>query len=805
MYVGLFLISLATLLLELLHTRILSFMLWSSLVYMVVTIAMLGFGISGTFLCFFSDRLVKNVERWSAVLALLFALSSVIGIAIIGRAPIPAFRLNESPVYVVRLVLFYVVLTAPFFLAGACIGLALMARTDRAARLYFANLLGSAAGCIVYVPLIESVGAEPALLLSAVVACMAGAAFSYRKHLRLAVAVCAIGLVALVAGVVAPTKLLTLRCDPDKVLGRYTEHGTDKHGTIELTRWSAISRTDVISAPDAGGELPDGVWISYKIATADADSWTAIVEGLTDERMQEMAAYNSYRHDPRGLPYVIQDEPDVLVIGAGGGIGVVRAVVNGARSIVAVDINRTTLDLVRNEYKEYTKGLYLRPEVEVVADEGRSFVRRCNRQFDVIQLHGVDTFAALASGSYVMAENYLYTVEACRDYLEHLTENGILVFTRMSFSPPRETMKVCTALVEAMRQLEVEAPWRHVIVLGNSDSDWANVLVKRTPYTQDDLRAYKGIIAELGYKPYYVPGEPAPVEPPDNTRFYFFPAFFKSDREDMLQEFYRSYPYDITPPTDNKPFFYKTRRIREYLAGRRVVEASGYEHNLGFLSLAVLLVETVVASLVLILLPLLKFRREALRGAHAPSYITYFFCLGLGFIAIELQLMQRFALFLGHPVYSISVVLFTILLFAGAGSLLSEKLRLSHGTVALMTLCIATLSLVYIFVSPLLFRTFLGWSTPLRVTVSVLYLAPLSFMMGMPFPTGLRLLKQVDASIIPWAWGANGTASVVGAVLSVFVAMSFGFNVVLASATLAYVLCGAIMGVRSRAITLGTG
>jgi hypothetical protein len=411
--------------------------------------------------------------------------------------------------------------------------------------------------------------------------------------------------------------------------------------------------------------------------------------------------------------------------------------------------------------------------------EGRNFVARSTEKYDLIQFSQVDTWAAAASGAYSLSENFLYTTQAFLDYYDHLTDDGMLTVGRWYFEPPRQAFRLVTIGTTALEQRGAVDPSQHFVVVRAGDT--STFIMKKSPFTTEEIARLRDVVDSLGFDMLYAPDETDPKN-------WFVQFFAAPDRA----QFYRDYPLDVTPTTDDRPFFF------EYYGW-----SNFGDFRSGKATLVILLIQALLLASALILWPLWRFRRQGLATRGARRFIVYFAALGIGFIFIEIGLMQRFILFLGHPIYSTSVVLFSVLTFSGIGSLLSGRLlRVSSHTTGhdgagerdprwlqsrvIPLLCLLTV--VYILVLPPLFRALLGMELTYRVFVSILLLAPMGLLMGMPFPLGIRLVDQVNSALVPWAWGVNGFNSVVGSILAVMIAQSYGFAVVMVLAVIVYLL-----------------
>jgi hypothetical protein len=648
------------------------------------------------------------------------------------------------------------------------ISLALRAAASRVDRLYFWDLLGAGLGCFSAVLIMNWIGPPGAVGVALGAAAAAAAVFSPGRPLRIAGAALALGFfVSAIFAVeipftVARTKELAIQTNLRRMTPRFM-------------RWTALFRTDVLEdtglAPRREGcdywgnsviappncERPR-FWINH-----DATAGT----GIYDMRGRSKLEYMEY--NVLHLPYLVSNEnPRVLVIGVGGGRDVINALQHGAAYITGVELDPVAVDLLQEELNELSDGWFRRPDVELVAGEGRNYVRATDRKFDLIQLTAVDTLSAEFSGSYVLAENYLYTVEAFHDYFEHLSPGGILSFAMGNLNPgePRAAGRIVSVAQRALRERGIERPQDHVAVI-SSNRLYAEVLIRTEPFEPEQVRRLEESAERLRFSPLLLPGAGGhPV-------FRALVGATGEKRKQRLEEL----RFVVTATTDDRPFFFSFFRWKGLFAPGRLTPS--HSSALGQIVLGLLVVTLSVLGAVFVLGPLLVLRRRGIagRGAEPFGILVYFSAVGLGFMFFEISLIQRFVLFLGYPTYSLGVTLFSLLIFLGWGSFLSrrwvghERTALPLGVAALLVLTV-----FYVTGLPWIQNQFLGTPIGVRVALTVAILAPLGLVMGMFFPLGIRRAEEVHENLVPWAWGINGCASVTGGVLSVVLAMSRGFT-----------------------------
>jgi spermidine synthase len=520
---------------------------------------------------------------------------------------------------------------------------------------------------------------------------------------------------------------------------------------IVSTKWNSFSRVDVVEGP-LGNDL------AYIFIDADASTVVLKWDGKL-----ESARYLNKTID--FLPYHLVDKPRVLIIGSGGGRDVLVALVGNSSEIVAVELNPIIIEATKN-YGERAGNIYNNSKVEVIIDEGRSFVSRSNEKYDVIVLTLVDSWAAFSAGGYALAENYLYTVEAFQQYLDHLTDNGLLVMIRWNVEIPRLVSTAIAALQERGKSV-AEAGNHMAIILENvgEPNDRALFLLKKTPFTEGEAQKIEDKILSIGSSPkmFYVPYV-FKAEQPYNALF---------NGSINLSQFNAYFSYGTEPVYDNNPFYFCAEKPIPW-------------------TLTILIQLTLTLSFIFIALPLVLRRHSVLNDLrNSLLAILFFSALGLGYMIIEISLLQKFILFLGYPTRALSVILFSLLLSSGIGSLVSswrtEKTNITK-RIQIACLSIIIIAITYLLLLPNLFAAWLSYESPIRIIISIILLIPLGFFMGIPFPSGLRILEESTSQSIPWMWGINGIMSVIGSVITTAIGIILGFNQALLLGASAYLI-----------------
>jgi len=774
---GLALTSFAALLLELALTRLFSVVLFYHFAFLAISIALLGMGAGGVFAYLLKARLAGVGTRpLAAGLCMANALVVVVVLEIVLHSRV---ALDVSGKNLLRLTVLYLTAAVPFFLTGLLFSVVFARETHRIPRLYGADLCGGSLACLAVVPLLNWVGGPNTVLAAGIALAGAGMIWAEGRAAGRTAGLLGLGLVALI-GANYSGRLI----DVVYAKGMFRDPEW-----VEFARWNALSRVEVDRQGQAKAIVIDADASTY-IMNADLGHWQG-----TEWEHNLMAA-------PPALANVLRPHGEFAIIGPGGGVDVLRAVANGSPSVTGIEINPIiATTIMRGRYADYSLHLYERPDVHIHVGDGRSFLRSTQEHFDVVQMTLVDTWASTAAGAFALSENNLYTVEAFREYFEHLKPEGMIAITRWEFRHPREALRVVAVAMEALHGLGVVNPARNFIVAsqGALDEDGIPVVVlaKKTAFTAAEEAAVTNHFdhyAELD--PLYLPSQPG--------RNPFSELIASNDP----YGFARGYAYNVAPVSDNAPFFFFTLKAGQVLGEQGLREGIDWKVNLGVLVLLLVLVISVVAVAAFLILPLVwkggRARQSSFQSAPQSALpLFYFVAVGLGYILVEIAFIQRFVLFLGHPTYALTVVIFLLMLSSGAGSLASRRWlpQTEMGWIPL-ALVVAMLA-VYVVFLPGRLAEWVGLGFGYRLLVSGALVVPLGLMMGMPFPTGLRALASAPAPEFPasadnaveWAWAMNAAASVLGSVLAMVLAIQFGLNVTLICGACAYLLALGLMPV----------
>lgn len=825
-YASLFLLSAGTLVYELTLTRIFSLAQFHHFAFVVVSLALLGFGASGSLLASsptLSNRVLSSREKTRSALAWIAmgcAGSTIGSYLVLNTLPFDSYAIAWDGRQLLYLAVFFLAPAVPFAFTGLAVGLLLAARPADANRTYAVNLLGSGVGCLLLLPALPILGGERTVILSAGLTLAAALVLTLSRSspARALMSVAALAIVAV--WLIQPPQALLLRLSPYKGLYQALLVPEAEHAS---SQWNAFSRVDVVESPSIRslpglslayrGMFPEQVGVAVNgdhlmpITARPDGNETAWAEAL-----------------PEALAYQLRPGAEALILTPGGGLAAATALANGAARVTVVENNSLLVQAVRDDYGSFAGGLYSDPRVILQPAGPRAFARQARlteTRYSVIHLALIQAHRSVSSGAYSLGENYIYTVEAFADYMELLDDGGLMVVTRWLQTPPSESVRVFSIALEALERAGIDRPSMHLVAYRSFQT--GTLLISRSPWSEDRLAAVRSFCERLRYDLTYYPG----MRPEEANRYTVLstPIYYDTYAKltavfgDARAAVYDQSTFEITPPTDNQPFFFHFFKWRQ---APQVLQTLGMSWQpfggAGYFVLLILLGMALAAAILLILLPAaLAGRANRTAGPSPPPHPTFFgrhrlaalvyFCLlGFGFLLVEIPLIQQFILFVDQPAYSMLIVLFVILLCSGFGSMTAKRWRLEW---ALGLLVVATV--IYLPLLRVMFRWALGWPLAARLALTFPALAPLSLLMGVPFARGLLLLESrsrwpgpggASSTLIPWAWAINGCASVVASILAALLALSIGFQGVLWLGAGAY--AGAWLVVRLGVLTPDT-
>ena len=777
------LISAAALAYEILLMRLFSIIQWHHFAYMMISLALLGYGASGTFLAVSRRWLEGRFLTAYLVNAVLFGIGAMVCFMLAQAVPFNALEVLWDPRQPLWLMLIFLLLFIPFFCAANCICLAFSHYPGQLHRVYSFDLFGAGIGAAAIIGLLFIASPSTAVQAVAALGLLAAAVAWGEVGARPRWPVLVLMLAAVT--VLLPWAGFSLKVSEFKGLSQSLRVLNAEQ--IDQ-RSSPLGQLTTVKSPSIPFRHTPGLSLNTRgpIPTqlglfTDADSLSVLTR--FDGELEKLT-YLDYLSS--ALPYHLLQQPRVLVLGAGGGADVLQALYHRSSHVDAVELNPQVVELVNRKFADFTGALYELPGVTVYNSEARGYVSASNYRYDLIQVALLDSFSASSAGLYSLSENYLYTLEAFSEYLQHLQPGGILSITRWTKTPPRDGLKIFATAIEALQQNGTVEPGRQLAMIRSWNT--STLLVKNEPFSRDAINSLITFCADRWFDLVFYPGMTAT----EANRYNQLqePWYFEAASQLLgpaPAAFMDDYKFNILPATDDQPYFshfLKWRTLPELLALRNRGGMPLLEW--GYLILVATLVSALLASILLVLLPLWLHRgaETRVRGLRW-RIILYFAAIGTAFMFIEIAFIQKFILFLHHPLYAISVVLCAFLVFAGLGSLLSARWH-KHVSLLKVTLGIGLLSVLYVLLLPGLFNGLVQLPGAFKILVSALLIAPLAFLMGMPFPVGLGAVSNKLPSWIPWAWGINGCASVVSAILATLLAIHLGFVVVVIMAIILY-------------------
>lgn len=769
-------VSCASLLLELALTRLFSVVLFYHFAFLAISVALLGLGAGGVFAHLFRAKLSRwTIEQLGQTLLIANSLIMLLVLEVVLHS---AVSLNLELRNFEKLTVIYLV-AAPFFITGLLFSVVFARETSQIARLYGFDLIGGALACLLLVPILNLLGAPNAVLCAAVLMAFAAALCASTQRQKATSGLIAVAYLTLIAA-----------NHSGKLIDIVYAKGLRRDASwVQFARWNALSRVEVDQVGLAKYIVIDAD-ASTAIMNVDPALWDRDVPAGSDPGTWKQASPFNWKSNlmdaAPSLANVLRPRGDFAIIGPGGGVDVLRAVANGSKNVTGIEINPLIANtIMRDRYADYAYHLYERPEVHIHVADGRSYLRSSRDRYDVVQMTLVDTWASTAAGAYALSENNLYTVEAFREYFDHLRPDGMIAITRWEFRQPREALRVVSQATEALHQLGIRNPRDNFVIAsdGPLDQDGRPVIVlaKKSAFTSDEVNAIRAhLTVHSKLVSLYLPGS----ENAEN-------AFTRLIASNDPRGFAATYQYNVAPVFDSSPFFFFTLKTANAIADLRGTRGGmDWRVNLGIVILGMVLLISLIGVLAFLIIPL---AREPQASHPRILPLSYFIAVGLGYILVEITLIQRFVLFLGHPTYALTVVIFLMLLASGAGSLTAR--RLAAGTRALrpLLLVIVVGVVAYLALLPIILRSFVGLTFPIKLFLSAALIVPLGFVMGMPFPTGLRLLDESSIGtqgLTEWAWAMNASASVLGSVLAMVIALHFGLNATLLCGALAYASAG---------------
>ena len=766
-YIGTFLIAFTTLALEVTLSRLLSVVAWYHLAFFAVSTAMLGMtaGAVTVYLrprWFVAKRLATSLSRACLAFAFSIPIALVLLCMIPLELPLAARRVTMG---IASLSVATFTCALPFYFSGVVVSGVLTRSSLPVGKLYAVDLIGAAGGCLFVMGALTVLSAPSCILLSAALAGMAGLIYGIRSGRRFVIKAL-IGVVFLGGGFTANA------ISPFGIRPVYVKGVLENPMSIHIERWNSFSRVVAFNQFVGPGQLWGGSVntppnkTTQRYLTIDGQAGTTMSKFETD------ADIDYLRYDVTNVVYHLRGDGPAAIIGVGGGRDVQSALLFGRRPVTGIDVNPIFIDLAKDEFLDFS-GIGGRDDVQFVVDDARAYLSETEETFTTIQMSLIDTWASTGAGAFSLSENSLYTVEAWAAFIRRLKEDGVFTVSRW-YSPRQlaETGRVLSLAVTALFEVGVEDPMAHIVMVTNKAI--SSLLLSRTPFTESDLRKLRNVCKNMAFQLTITPGEP--------VKHMVLKTILESKSRNDLEERVADYPLNYSPPTDQNPYFFNMLRLGSIFEVKDLSAQVVIGGNIKATAMLIGLILTLLLITVATIVVPLRFltpegettsRREPVR---IPSAI-YFSLIGAGFMCIEIALIQRLSVFLGHPVYGLGVLLFTIILSTGIGSAVSERFSfVSRRSVLMLPVIAAGLTLTADLVVSRLVTSLITWSTIYKVLVSVVTLMPLGIVLGFFFPVGMRLSQRLENAQAPWYWALNGIFGVLFSAIAVLISIYAGIS-----------------------------
>jgi hypothetical protein len=775
---GIFFISSATLCLEISLTRYFSISQEYHFAFLVVSIAFLGYGASGSFLSLFKNLASYDLDKFLSSSSLLFSLTIPLSFFLSNSIPFDFIKISWDKNQIFFIFLYYFLLSLPFFFAGLTISFAITKASKLVNKIYFFDLLGAGTGTLIAAFVFLPKGDRGVIIFISFLALLSSCLFSIRRSITFKILLVCL-LVIEGALFFSSPSWLSFRISPFKALPLAMKYPGANH---HFTKWNAISRIDVLESPAV--RYAPGLSLMYRKnlppqlgLSIDGGELTAV----TFFKNPEEPALDFLKFLPSSLAYSLVKRPRTLVIEPKGGLDVLMAVASNASEIKVIESNPLIVKILRNELRSSSGSLYHRENIQFALSNDRAALKQEKNTYELIVFSLTDVFGASGTGMYGFGEDYLYTVDSFIDVLNRLSPAGLVSMTMYLLPPPRQELRLLATWIEALEESKIN-PLSCLIAIRS----WGTIsyFIKKSPFSEEDIQRLKDSAEECLFDLVYYPG--IKIEEANVHNKFDEPLYYNYTL-DLLspvkrQELYRDYLFQIKPVTDNRPFFFNFFKLDRIKSTYNSLGQKWLPLLQGEFLIILLFLQSFIIAFAMILLPLIVFRKKRKRrkGVFLKVFL-YFSLIGMAFMFVEITLIQKFILFLGHPLYSISIIIFSLLLSSGLGSYFSKKTlgqNLEKNLKGSLLLC-AGLIVLYVFLLPLLHSWLIGLALPFKIILTFSVIFPLGFLMGFPFPTGIRLLESQQKTLIPWAWATNAFSSVVNSISALMIAFWGGYSFVL--------------------------
>ena len=782
---------------QIIFTRIFAWSQWHNLSPLIITMALLGFGASGSFVSIIQKKIEASYSLFFFTSLILFPVFLTLGFIISTTLVFNPYEMIYSPGQIISMFFYFFLMGFSFFLGALIICIALLQHSI--SKTYFFNLIGSGAGAMSVVGasfFFHPFNIMLGIILTAMVPAMVMAFKSHVKH------VCTIGIITAIIISTLFTCDLKVTCDLQVKLSSFPDFKKISQykaisGALNLPEaqivheaYSPLAVIQVVQAEGlrttAGLSLVSPFQVPVqKGIFFDGGSMSPITpfKGNKNEirYIEYLASY---------LPFHVMDKHErnrVLIIGSGGGESILKSILSGFKYIDALEQESCVISLMKNQFSSYSGDIYTRQNVIIHHNEARSFIKQTPKKYDLIELSMIDAYNTAASGVYALNESYLYTIESIKEYLGSLNENGLLAISRWVVTPARDNLKIFNLVIQALRQMGIDDVQHHLIAIRSLQT--LTLLVSKSAIPETMIDKTKIFARERLFDLVHYPG----ISDKQVNQYIKLntPVYHQALQKLMTndsKDFIKAYDFDISAATDNRPYFYNFfkpavfKYIKTYGPSQIPVTEWGY------LILLIILLPVLVLSFIFIVLPL-RITGQKAKGMKKTIF-TYFSLIAVGYFFIEMPMIQKMILFLGHPAYSLSVIISGFLTFSGIGSLYSSRIFSESRRIFYSSFFIVLFIAFYLIFMDKIILFFISFSLGSKVFLTLMMIAPLGFFMGIPFPCALSFLKGKDEFSLAWAWGINGFFSVISILLATMLAIIYGFKAVMIIAILCYASAG---------------
>ncbi len=781
---GLFFITGATLLLEVLNTRLLSVVTWYHLSFFAVSMAMFGMAVGALWVYLRPKRFgAGNALHRLFQYSIFFAASTIFCHLVVIFTPLD-IRNGWNFSGILNMALITLAVAVPFFFSGVVVTIALTQVRGNSGLIYAVDLVGAAIGSMLCLLLLNALDITSATFVTAAIALLGVMIFQVARGGGKPVLWALVSL-AVILGAVANSAI------PQGLRVFYPKGQPIPYGGVTLEYWTIHGQILVSQVVEGGpsywgaGEgATDIEGMRGQAIVIDGEASTVLTEWDGDRSNLDWP-----RFDVTALPYHLRPGGSAAVIGVGGGRDILTALWAGSSPITGIEINEAILRVIRDERREFAE-LASQENVAFVHDEARSYLTRTPEKYDVIQMSLIDTWAATGAGAFTLSENGLYTVEGWRVFLNQLNPGGLFSVSRW-YSPEAlsETNRLLSLAAASLLRQGAMNPAEHLALVSRysppATDAVATLIVSPDPLAQEDIDAIERVSAEYEFAIHHTPRQPA-------TDPLVREILASSSEAQLLAATQHEY-LDFTPPTDSRPYFFNILKPAGLIAAGDELADLGVVASGNLLATYTLMLLCALALggvLLVIIAPLLIAGRPKIPNRVFFNGLLYFACIGTGFMMVQIPLMQRFSVYLGHPVYAVAVLLFSMILAAGAGSFLSDRIEVSRNTrwtLIVPTVIVALLVLIFLVSGPLIEST-ISQGLFVRCLIVIVLVGLAAVPMGMCFPLGLRLFRNYSSECLPWMWGINGATGVLASVFAVAISMWSGINTSLLVAIVCYAL-----------------